>query len=222
MAHIILIADSCLGAPMRDQLVRCGHSVAVAAPGDAMADVGVDACDVVVMVGNVAAVGDPVAVSDGGRGAAPAAPRFLLSESAAAAGLTPALRAGIEAAWCEARARRVAAAQAGSDPAADNDVQQVGHELRSPLTVIKTALEVMEGDLRTWHAEPADVESQLRMLEIALRNVRRLHRAVEWSQMLLSGSRAGAPPLTAAGMPAADPPLVQLPEMALHADGGAA
>lgn len=222
MAHIILIADACLGASMRDQLVRCGHSVAVAAPGDAMADVGVDACDVVVMVGDALAAGEPVAVSDGGRGAAPAAPRFFLSEAAAAADLTPALRSGIESAGCEARARRLATAQAGSDPAADSDVQQVGHELRSPLTVIKTALEVMEGDLRTWHAEPADVESQLRMLEIALRNVRRLHRAVEWSQMLLSGSRAGAPPLTAAGMPEADGPSVPVPEVALCADGGAA
>lgn len=222
MAHIILVADTCPGASMRDQLVRCGHSVALAAPGDAMADAGVDACDVVVMLGDALATGDPVAVSDGGRGAAPAAPRFLLSEAAASAGLTPALRARIESAWCEARARRLAATPEGSDPAADSDVQQVGHELRSPLTVIKTALEVMEGDLRTWHAAPADVESQLRMLEIALRNVRRLHRAVEWSQMLLSGSRAGAPLLTAEGMPEVDAPAVRVPEVALHADGGAA
>ena len=47
-------------------------------------------------------------------------------------------------------------------------------------------------------AEPADVDAQLRMLEIALRNVRRLHRAVEWSQMMLAGPRGEGDPITAA------------------------
>lgn len=56
----------------------------------------------------------------------------------------------------------------------------------------------MEGDLESWQADPADVEAQLKMLQIALRNVRRLHRAIEWSQMLLAGPRADAEPLTAA------------------------
>ncbi|MBK8165501.1 MAG: hypothetical protein IPK64_05965 [bacterium] len=222
MAHIIIIGDTCPGSSIGDELVRCGHTVAVSAPGDARADAGVNACDVVVLAGDAVSLGDPVAVSDGARGAAPAAPRVFLSDAAAAAGLTPVLRARIESAWCEARALRLSASQPGTDPAADSDVQQVGHELRSPLTVIKTALEVMAGDLRTWHAEPADVEAQLRMLEIALRNVRRLHRAVEWSQMLLSGARGGVPPVSAAGSPDADAHPAPAPEIPLYADGGAA
>lgn len=220
MAHIIVIADSAPGSLLRDQLVRCGHTVAVAAPGDALAAAGVDACDVVIEVGVEPVAGDPVAVPDGGRGAVPAAPRIYLPEPMGAGGMTPALRAGIQSAWLQARDSRLAALQAANDPAIDTDVHQVGHELRSPLTVIKTALEVMEGDLRTWHAEPADIEAQLRMLEIALRNVRRLHRAVEWSQMLLSGPRADTPPLTAAGLTEA--PVLLAPATALQADGDAA
>jgi signal transduction histidine kinase len=220
MAHIIIVADSASGASLRDQLVRCGHTVAVAAPGEVPGFAGVDACDVVLEVGIGSVAGDPVAASDGGRGAVPAAPRIQIPLDAVAAGVSPALRAGIQAAWLQARDSRLAASQDANDPTIDSDVHLVGHELRSPLTVIKTALEVMEGDLRTWHAEPADVEAQLRMLEIALRNVRRLHRAVEWSQMLLSGPRTEAPPLTAAGL--TDVPAHLAPVAALQADGDAA
>ncbi len=77
----------------------------------------------------------------------------------------------------------------------DEQLHFLGHELRSPLTAIKTALEVIEGEL--WQDQQSGrvpvAESRLRMLEIALRNVRRMHRAVEWSQDLLqfeSGRRS--------------------------------
>ena len=74
----------------------------------------------------------------------------------------------------------------------DQQLHFLGHELRSPLTAIKTALEVVQGDLGGVSGqcsptkEPASDQAGLRMLEIALRNVRRMHHAVEWSQSLLS------------------------------------
>jgi signal transduction histidine kinase len=50
----------------------------------------------------------------------------------------------------------------------------VGHELRSPLTVIRTALGSLTDDLDRADLTPDTV----RMLEIALRNARRLEVAV--------------------------------------------
>ena len=72
----------------------------------------------------------------------------------------------------------------------DQQLHFLGHELRSPLTAIKTALEVVQGDLWGLIGEPemeipAGDHSLLRMLEIALRNVRRMNHTVEWSQDLL-------------------------------------
>lgn len=224
MAHILVIGDQSPCASLRDQLVRSGHTVALAAPGTAeAAGLGVDACDVVVEVGEAAWLPGPGAVSDGGRGAAPAAPRFSLPEAVVATGLTAALRVELEAACRQARELRAQGAGEQVAGGQDPDVHEVGHELRSPLTVIKTALEVMEGDLRSCHVEPADIDSQLRMLEIALRNVRRLHRAVEWSQMLLAGPRAAGEPLTAAGpAPTGTPaPAAGGAAAALHAGSGA-
>lgn len=220
MAHFILDGDDGSCATLCEELVRCGHTVAVAAPGDARDPVGVDACDVVVVVGAAGSQPGPDTASDGGRGAAVAAPRVFLSAAAALAGLTPELHARLEAAGSLALEMRLGAAPDVAEPATRHDVQQVGHELRSPLTAIKMALEVMEGDLRTWHAEPGDLEAQLRMLEIALRNVRRLHRAVEWSQMLLSAAPECVPPLTADG--AQETPSPALSAAGLHARGRAA
>lgn len=55
----------------------------------------------------------------------------------------------------------------------------VGHELRSPLTAVKTALTAL-GD--AGNADPGAA----RMLSIALRNLKRLADTVEWSQELTS------------------------------------
>ncbi|MBM4130983.1 hypothetical protein FJ250_08135 [bacterium] len=213
MAHLILIGDDGPCAFLRGEFVRCGHTVAVAAPGDAT---GVDACDVVVVVGAPGSTCGPDTAPAGGRGAAAAAPRIFLADAVVQAGLTPALRSRLEAAVGLAREMRLSARLAATEPAVLGDVQQVGHELRSPLTAIKTALEVMDGDLRTWSADPADLEAQSRMLEIALRNVRRLHRAVEWSQMLLSAASEDV------SSPKAAAPPAPAPEAALHAGGHAA
>lgn len=191
MAHILLFGDEARCAPIRAQLVQWGLTVASPAGGAIEPGcVGVDICDVVLVYGSAGGDGSD-ARSDGERGAAVAAPRLYLPEDVSSTEQSRILWAGIQEACRIARERR--AVLGGAGPDVGEDVHQLGHELRSPLTAIKTALEVMEDDLHTWHAEPADIEAQLKMLQIALRNVRRLHRAVEWSQMLLAGARADDP-----------------------------
>jgi len=64
----------------------------------------------------------------------------------------------------------------------------LGHEMRSPLTAAKTALEVLQGDLGGLGKQDGGGNPELKMLEIALRNVRRLHRTVEWSQEMMASS----------------------------------
>ena len=78
-------------------------------------------------------------------------------------------------------------------------VQFLGHELRSPLSAVKTALEVLQDELVALAEsagepgdDPADgevvptIDPSLKMVELALRNVHRLRRTVDWSQDLLS------------------------------------
>ena len=79
----------------------------------------------------------------------------------------------------------------------------LGHELRTPLTAIKTALEVLAADLAAdfgadlgadltaapqdgWTERPQD-DNRVRMVQIALRNVQRLDRTVDWGQAMLRG-----------------------------------
>ncbi|MCK9995087.1 MAG: hypothetical protein KAH56_02270 [Candidatus Krumholzibacteria bacterium] len=85
---------------------------------------------------------------------------------------------------CQERARMLR-----GDPRSRHELDQfrnfLGHELRSPLTAIKTALTVME-------AEGGHESGSHRMLRIAQRNLVRLAETVEWSQELMS--LAEAPP----------------------------
>lgn len=67
----------------------------------------------------------------------------------------------------------------------------LGHELRSPLTALLTALEALAGD----RGENGGEAGPDRMLEIALRNARRLQDAVDWHQQVLE--LADVPPLIA-------------------------
>ena len=85
---------------------------------------------------------------------------------------------------CQERAR-VLRGDAHSRHELDQFRDFLGHELRSPLTAIKTALEVME-------AEGGHESGSGRMLRIAQRNLVRLSGTVEWSQELMS--LAEAPP----------------------------
>lgn len=199
MAHVVLIGEEAQCAPYRNRLLGWGLTVAQSGPGIATdACLGVDACDVVLMIVDPSAVPEMDAVTDGGRGAVPAAPRLFLPEMESTAAAPGDLWPRLQEACRQARGLR--SQLVAPEFESPEDVQQVGHELRSPLTVIKTALEAMESDLHNWHDEPADIETQLKMLQIALRNVRRLHRAVEWSQMLLAGPRSEPEPtMIAAG-----------------------
>jgi hypothetical protein len=90
---------------------------------------------------------------------------------------------------CQDRARSLR-----GDPHCRQDLDQfrnfLGHELRSPLTAIKTALTVLVD-------EEDKVVGSTRMLNIALRNLDRLSGTVEWSQELMS--LAEAPPTAELG-----------------------
>ncbi len=81
--------------------------------------------------------------------------------------------------------------RAGTGEDREDFLTFLGHEMRSPLTAAKTALEVMQGDLGFLHKEGDAPDPSLKMVEIALRNIRRLHHTVEWSQELLSVSSFG-------------------------------
>jgi len=81
--------------------------------------------------------------------------------------------------------------RAGAGEDREDFLTFLGHEMRSPLTAAKTALEVLQGDLGGLQNPDEDPDPSLKMVEIALRNVRRLHHTVEWSQELLSASSYG-------------------------------
>jgi signal transduction histidine kinase len=78
--------------------------------------------------------------------------------------------------------------------APDGFLDFLGHELRSPLTAVKTALEVLQGELGGLGEEPdaplagapGSSGCGRDMLDIALRNIKRLHQTVDWSQDLMS------------------------------------
>jgi signal transduction histidine kinase len=107
------------------------------------------------------------------------------------------LRRALESCFARTRSLRDGGV---ADPLRERYRDFLGHELRSPLTAIRTALEEIA-------AEPQD---PLPLVRIALRNVRRLHRTLEWSQdvlaladmphavaidalMILAANRPGAP-----------------------------
>ncbi len=90
---------------------------------------------------------------------------------------------------CQERARHLR-----GDSCSGHELEQfrdfLGHELRSPLTAIKTALMVLQ-------AEGGHEPGSIRMLRIALRNLARLTETVGWSQELMS--LAEAPPTAELG-----------------------
>ncbi len=90
---------------------------------------------------------------------------------------------------CQERARMLR-----GDPRSRHELDQfrnfLGHELRSPLTAIKTALTALE-------TEGGHESGSGRMLRIAQRNLVRLAETVEWSQELMS--LAEAPPVADLG-----------------------
>jgi hypothetical protein len=161
-------------------------------------------CDAVILQGNcpeykAACLG---AVPDGSRGAAgPAAPLIFINREGVPAAALPSqwhvfvsisdlgheLRGALEFSFARARELRTGStagdvAQKSAQSASYRHF--LSHELRSPLTVIKTSLEVLEGALGGLDEPEDGLAAELKVLEIALRNVRRLHQTVEWSQDL--------------------------------------
>ena len=81
--------------------------------------------------------------------------------------------------------------RAGAGEDREDFLTFLGHEMRSPLTAAKTALEVLQGDLGGLQNPGDGPDPSLKMVDIALRNVRRLHHTVEWSQELLASASHG-------------------------------
>ncbi len=228
MSHVLLGGDEQKLNAVRCLLTRWGVTAGRLAFVDNCPTV--QDCDAVIIEGNADRYRDACLgiLPDGPGGAAgPAAPLiFINSESLNIASLPAAwlvldrvdedganLRAALNSAVASARSWRGSSQAAGG--AADADGQDaylhfLGHELRSPLTAIKTSLEVLEGELGGLDHNGPRSESGLKMVGIALRNVRRLHKTVEWSQDLLAAGNALA---------ACAPREVALAELAVRLQG---
>jgi len=209
LSHVMLGGDEQQVAELRILLAERGVTVGWLGASGLVPTV--FECDTVIWAGNPdeysgACLGT---LPDGSGGAAgPAAPLIFIvadqvSESGAESGELPkgglsvAVAAGGGGLWSSLgvtfrTAQELRGIPAGrnyvcSSPAVDSDhyLHFLGHELRSPLTAIKTALEVLAGDI----ADPEQRSGRVveKMVNIALRNVRRLHQTMDWSQELLAG-----------------------------------
>ena len=204
MSHVLLGGDEQQVTELRFLLLKWGVTVGQLPFADDVPTV-LD-CDAVVLRGKFDEYRDAClgAVPDGSGGAAgPAAPLiFINSDGVPLAELPPQwlvlgdqdqhgaeLRLALRSSLNQARDLRGEAAGLGVDSQhqeSDSYLHFLGHELRSPLTAIKTSLEVLEGELGGLDRNDSPHRAELKMVDIALRNVRRLHQTVEWSQDLLA------------------------------------
>ncbi len=204
LSHVLIGGEEQQVVELRFLLAKWGVTVGRLEFGDAVPTV-LD-CDAVILQGNFVAHGAAClgTLPDGPGGAAgPAAPLiFINSEGLALDSLSADwlvldkvdpdggnLWLAVQSSAASARSMRGDPVSPTNDKHDHNDpyLHFLGHELRSPLTAIKTSLEVLEGELGGMEASPRS-GSSLKMLNIALRNVRRLHQTVEWSQDLLAAS----------------------------------
>jgi hypothetical protein len=199
MAHILLGGDLRGATATRAHLLDWGMTVGDWSVGEDWPSV--QQCDALILVLPGAEQAPPETTIPARKpAAAPPAPLLLLGElpgslllSREAQRVVPAagpqgvdLKRALEDCLCESRLRREATAAADCRDSLPGYLQFLGHELRSPLTAAKTALEVLQGELGGLQTEAADEgDSRLKMLDIALRNIQRLHRTVDWSQDLL-------------------------------------
>lgn len=205
MSHVLIGGEEQQMVELRFLLVKWGVTVGPLPLGDNVPTV-LD-CDAVILQGDFdeyrgACLGT---LPDGPGGAVgPAAPLIFINSEGVSLASVPDYWLALDAVdddggnlWL-ALQTSVASARAlrgeSNHPASENNHQQadtylhfLGHELRSPLTAIKTSLEVLEGELGGLDAQRKS-GSALKMLNIALRNVRRLHKTVDWSQDLLAAS----------------------------------
>ncbi len=77
----------------------------------------------------------------------------------------------------------------GSVPVLEsNPLRVIGHELLTPLTAVRTALEILDEQLgEDGRPDPEGWERAGRMVRLALRNATRLGEALDWSRGLVDG-----------------------------------
>jgi len=192
LSHVLLGGDEQQVATMHALLTQWGVTASRLASLDAVPTV-LD-CDAVILQGDFRQYRDTNlgSLPDGTGGAVgPAAPLIFINKHDSDESRLPknwqvmsdrdsdgaALQAALWAAFGLAESLR---------GALDNEsyLQFLGHEMRSPLTALKTSLDEL--------AEVMDSSSddEVNMLAIARRNVQRLHDTVEWNQELLSANAA--------------------------------
>ena len=205
MTHVLFDGDIRRHPGLRSLFWQFGVTVGSLSAADwALLGPTVEDCDAVVYLGgeNRVSAGDSGAMPDGaeteGEFASAAAPLLVIgswlgNESLKTPWVTipdpgpggSHLRAALQS--CQERSRMLR-----GDPDVRHDRNQfrnfLGHELRSPLTAINTALTVLA-------AEKDQGSDSAKMLAIARRNLTRLTRTVDWSQELLALADS---PLTAA------------------------
>lgn len=195
MTHVLFDGDIRQHPGLRSLLWQWGVTVGRLSTGSGTCSVPtVEDCDAVVFLGaeDLVSSGDSGAMPDGaeteGAAASAAAPllvigSWLQNESRRTPWVTiqdpgpggSRLRAALQS--CQERSRIL---RGDSDVRHDQDQFRnfLGHELRSPLTAIKTALTVLAADKERG-------SDAAKMLEIARRNLTRLASTVEWSQEMM-------------------------------------
>ena len=207
MAHVLLGGDLHGLETVRTHLLRWGMTVGSWSVEDGWPSL--QECDALIVVAPSAAGSRPQQdVSSRRPAAAPPAPLLLLGEFPGSLLLTreaqrvvskagpegAQLRAALDSCLRENESRRQASSAPVGEDVTQGYLHFLGHELRSPLTAVKTALEVLQGELGGLDAaEQEDGDSRLKMLDIALRNIQRLNRTVDWSQDLLELERSLPP-----------------------------
>ncbi|MDX2473767.1 MAG: histidine kinase dimerization/phospho-acceptor domain-containing protein [Candidatus Krumholzibacteria bacterium] len=202
MSHVLLGGDEQQLTELRCLLAKWGVTVGQLPFADDVPTV-LD-CDAVILQGNCAEYKAAClgAVPDGSRGAAgPAAPLIFINRDKVSAAALPSqwhifasitdlgheLRRALEFSFSRARELRTGSTAGGvarTHAKSESYRHFLSHELRSPLTAIKTSLEVLKGALGDLDETENGPAAELKVLEIALRNVRRMHQTVEWSQDL--------------------------------------
>ena len=211
MAHILLGGDLRNGPAVRSLLREWGMTCSLWSsedPGFALPSI--DECDATILIlPSDAAPSSP----SGGPAAAPPAPLILLGEypgplllardawrvvndpGPEGVDLKFAVQSALEQSQ---RLRGHHLPLARPNPKVDQEgyLQFLSHELRSPLTAAKTALEVLQGELggllgpgenqprESGSKGNSQGDARLAMVDIALRNIKRLHRTVDWNQDL--------------------------------------
>ncbi len=215
MSHVLLGGDEQEVSELRILLTKWGVTVGRLVFGDAVPTV--MECDAVILQGRSDEYRDACqgALPDGSGGAVgPAAPLiFINSTDEVPLNSLPAfwlvldrvdqdganLQMALQSSFASAQALRgdsVGETGIGAHHENDTYLHFLGHELRSPLTAIKTSLEVIEAELGRVEQPRDRIDANLKMLAIAQRNVRRLHQTVEWSQDLLASGVSTRPVCT--------------------------